>query len=443
MPESKGPMGKWLRGGKPVLQSRLFWMTDNYQNGQLKDDYAIAAGASVGYVSPLYHGLGFGLSGWVQTNIASSHLEGADPQTGQLNRYEVGLYDVARPGTRNFLWRPEELFVYGNISLIPGWKFQGGRFMLNTPFLNAQDGRMRGTLVQGFHTTIPLGRGQSLSASHISGISPRSTVKWYSMDQSVGLYPAGRTLKDKPSAYQGNLPLTSLGIYSWSLRSKKLQVEVWDYLWWDVMNTAFAEGRYNAGNWMFGLQMTRQDRLFHGGDILPEKRYFEQTSSMVISGRVAYGWKKHLFHMNATRIGKQGRFLFPREWGREPFYTFLPRERNEGTADVWAFTAGYQNKGTIKGLQFSIAGGYYRMPPVTGSPLLNKYTLNDYLQANVNFVYKIPGISGLEVQLLLVAKKNMEDGTLLARYEYNRVNLFQSNLVVNYQFQKQKNKPKK
>lgn len=26
----------------------------------------------------------------------------------------------------------------------------------------------------------------------------------------------------------------------------------------------------------------------------------------------------------------------PREWGREPFFTFLPRERNEGFGDVHA-----------------------------------------------------------------------------------------------------------
>jgi hypothetical protein len=24
----------------------------------------------------------------------------------------------------------------------------------------------------------------------------------------------------------------------------------------------------------------------------------------------------------------------PREWGRDPFYTFMPRERNEGYGDV-------------------------------------------------------------------------------------------------------------
>ena len=28
----------------------------------------------------------------------------------------------------------------------------------------------------------------------------------------------------------------------------------------------------------------------------------------------------------------------PREWGKEPFYTFLPRERNEGLGNIHAFT---------------------------------------------------------------------------------------------------------
>ena len=36
-------------------------------------------------------------------------------------------------------------------------------------------------------------------------------------------------------------------------------------------------------------------------------------------------------------------FLMPREWGREPFYTFLPRERNEGLGGVNAWTCQLMN----------------------------------------------------------------------------------------------------
>ena len=40
--------------------------------------------------------------------------------------------------------------------------------------------------------------------------------------------------------------------------------------------------------------------------------------------------------INYNYIFNQDRFTFPREWGREPFFTFLPRERMEGTADSHA-----------------------------------------------------------------------------------------------------------
>ena len=50
------------------------------------------------------------------------------------------------------------------------------------------------------------------------------------------------------------------------------------------------------------------------------------------------GWKNNRWEttLNYNRITTHGRYLMPREWGRDPFFTFFPRERNEGLGDVHA-----------------------------------------------------------------------------------------------------------
>jgi hypothetical protein len=47
--------------------------------GTLKDDYALASGAGIGYSSAPLHGLGFGISGFFIIDVASSKLEETRP----------------------------------------------------------------------------------------------------------------------------------------------------------------------------------------------------------------------------------------------------------------------------------------------------------------------------------------------------------------------------
>ena len=54
----------------------------------------------------------------------------------------------------------------------------------------------------------------------------------------------------------------------------------------------------------------------------------------------------------------------PREWGQEPFFTYLSRERNEGLGNVAAVMGKvnyFEPKTRIKS---SLAAGYYRLPDV-------------------------------------------------------------------------------
>ena len=91
--------------------------------------------------------------------------------------------------------------------------------------------------------------------------------------------------------------------------------------------------------------MIKQDAVNAGGNNDPAKAYFKKgTKSFSFGGRA--GWKNNKWEtsLNYTRITAKGKYLMPREWGRDPFFTFLPRERNEGFGDVDAIMAKINQK---------------------------------------------------------------------------------------------------
>lgn len=82
----------------------------------------------------------------------------------------------------------------------------------------------------------------------------------------------------------------------------------------------------------------RQDALNEGGNPDPRLTYIKKGSTAITFGLKAginFNTFKNFLYYN--RIAGLSRFLMPREWGREPFFTFLSRERNEGMGDVHAF----------------------------------------------------------------------------------------------------------
>ena len=92
------------------------------------------------------------------------------------------------------------------------------------------------------------------------------------------------------------------------------------------------------------FQVVRQDAVSDGGNKDAAKSYFKKGSkSMSFGGKL--GWKNNRWEtsLNYNRITAHGRYLMPREWGRDPFFTFLPRERNEGLGDVHAIMGNYSS----------------------------------------------------------------------------------------------------
>ncbi|MFN5913358.1 MAG: hypothetical protein ACK43J_03110, partial [Chitinophagaceae bacterium] len=120
--------------------------------------------------------------------------------------------------------------------------------------------------------------------------------------------------------------------------------------------------------------------------------------------------------------------------GRDPFFTFMPRERNEGLADVHAWVAKAQRSFPEINGSVGIAVGRYRLPNVLDASR-NKYGLPSYDQLNVDIRYYFKKLlKGMDMQVLYVYKKNGQEANLDKRFIINRVNMSQWNIVLNYNF---------
>lgn len=423
--------------GRFYGHARSYWAATTNQ-GELTDSYAWGAGAGIGYETPkFFKHFQLGLSGFFMFNIMSSDLAKTDPKTGQSNRYEIGLFDIERPNDHEDLDRLEELFIkthFGKKSVLTV-----GRQIPQTPFINPQDGRMRPTLTEGAVIDLNEWPHLQLHGEYIWRISPRSTVRWFDVGESMGVYPIGVDVTGKPSQYKGAVESGGIGILGATYRKKQWTVQILDTYIDNVLNTGLAKIEWKSKavanrNWFVGTQLIRQNTLGEGGNPDPAKAYTQPgVKATVLSGRVGRQSPKFDWFVNTTRITAAGRYLMPREWGREPFYTFLPRERNEGFGDVTATSINTFFK-PEKHLKIELSGGYYQLPD-TKNAILNKYGMPSYTQYNLGVTYQFDRyLKGLNALLLVVRKDEIGETYQNDRYVFNKVNMTHFNLILNYHY---------
>jgi hypothetical protein len=416
---------------------RYFFMaTDNIKG--LTDYYANAAGGGIRFETARFHGFRFAVSGFYTFNIGSSNLLKSDTVTGQPNRYELALFDVNDPANKKDLDRLEEFYIKyeqrnGSLTF--------GRQLLNTPLINLQDGRMRPTGVEGAWLVFNKIKRTKIEGGWLYAISPRGTTKWFNIGQSIGVYPQGVNGDGTKSQYRNNIQSNSLALIGITIKpAKYLALQAWDVFAENVFNTAMLQADFsfpltNNNSFFVAAQFIKQHAVNNGGHVAASKTFFEKGGRSASFGTKA-GWKNNNWEtsINYTRITKQGRYLVPREWGREPFFTFLPRERNEGLGDLHALVAKVNYNLSNARLKTSFAVGYYDLPGVKNFRL-NKYGLPSYVQINSDTRHFFTGmLKGLEAQLLLVAKFNNGEIFNERRYQFNKVDMVLYNFVLNYHF---------
>jgi hypothetical protein len=406
--------------------------------GALSDYYANAIGGGIRYETNSFHHFQFAVSGFYFFNIGSSDMAALDPITNQGNRYEIGLFDLEHPGNKKDMDRLEELYL----------KYNGkkghvifGRQLINTPLINLQDGRMRGTGVEGLWFDFTPTAKLVFQGGFLYAISPRSTTKWYGVGESIGLYPQGIATNGVRADYLGKVHSKGIGVLSAKyLPVKGLELQVWDYFVDNVFNVVFSQAQYtkpikSGDKLIVGAQFIRQDAVVSRQPQNVAFQYIEKDAkAMTYGAKIALKHKNWEYSLNYNRITNHNRFLFPREWGRDPFFTFMPRERTEGFANVQAFVGKVDWTAKNKLFKVNLASGYVNNPDVLNFEQ-NKYGIPSYAQVNLDLRYNFKNIiQGLEAQLLLVAKFGLGDTYGNMRYEFNKVNMMLGNLVLNYHF---------
>lgn len=414
---------------------RYFYSLTNNRTG-LTDYFANAVGGGIRYETRPYYGWSVGVSGFYIFNAGSSKLLTKDPATSQSNRYEIGLFDVAETIQIHEINRVEEFHIKYQSK---GLKVIAGRQLLNTPFINLQDGRMRPSAVEGIWIEENISPKSTLQLGWIYAIAPRSTSKWYSMADAIGIYSAGVDAQGARSSYFGNVQCKGAFMFNYQWKaSHHLKINLWDIYLDNILNTGLLQADLELplpqGRLYFGLQNALQVKVGKGGNADASLAYYTNTQPVWILG-LSVGWKNtkwdHSFNFNS--INKGGRYLMPREFGRDYFYTFMPRERNEGLGGVTAFTwkSVYKfNQAT--NIQPSF--GYYSLPDVKNY-YLNKYGLPSYCQLNIDIRHKFGAwLQGLEAQLLYVHKWKIGEDYGNERYVIHKVDMDLLNFVVNFRF---------
>lgn len=428
---------KLARYGTFHAHARSFVMATDNAN-PLSDYVAWGLGAGIGYESPQWKGLQLGISGFFMFNVVSSNLGRKDTLANAYNRYEAGLFDVTEPDNRYELHRLEHLFIRYSFRKS---KVEVGRMELQTPFINPQDGRMVSSMQEAAWFEINEVKNLKIEGGWIWRMSPRSTTKWYWIGPSMGIYPQGVSPWGTRSNYSGNLKSAGVGLLGITYAPvKQLKLQVWEQFTENIFNTLLVQADAKipvskTTDLQTGIMYVRQDAVNCGGNCDSSKTYFTKGgSSNVISTKLGVLWNKLDASVNYTQITSHGRFLMPREWGREPFYTFLARERNDGAGNVHAVVAKISYaffNGTLKP---TVAYGHYYLPDVKDYRL-NKYGMPSYNQVNVDVRYSFPKyLKGLSLQLLMVYKGRLGNTYSEYKYQFNKVNMFNWNFVIDYRF---------
>lgn len=425
-------LGQALRQGEFGAHVRTVVMATR-NRGAAPDYYAHGVGAGLRYETKAWHGLQLGLEGFFLKNLYSSALA-AKP--GRLeSRYELSLFDQEHPHHRQILHQVEELWVRWQPR--PGLQLTYGRQRLETPLLNAQDSRLSPNFVQGLWVVAKPGSATTVQGGWLTHVAPRSLDRWYALGEAVGRYSMGVAPDSSRADYRGHVATHGLAVlglrHTWSTR---VSVQGWQYFADQLLTTSWLEGTgtfpRKAGTWTASTQLLWQHSLAGRRELPASQRYVEPgEQARALSARLAYQHRTWQYAAQYTRITAHGRYLFPREWGREPFYTTLPRERLEGAGDVHALGASvawHQPHAP----RFEAGYGYYNL---SDEARLNKYSLPDFHQLNLSMTHKFTGpAQGLRLRTLYAAKWGADRTAYLPARAINKVDLYHLTLALDYAF---------
>lgn len=220
-----------------------------------------------------------------------------------------------------------------------------------------------------------------------------------------------------------------LGVVGYEIEpTDKIQLNAWNYYLDNISNSTLIKVDGDKDRLYGGLMYLYQRPVSRSAN---SNHTFQGTTERtnLLSARVGYHFGFCDIRMNATHILNTGRFLFPREFGVDPSYTFIPRSQIEGQGNATSF--GLSTSKTIRKINMNF--DWNRML-TDKRALYNKYMLPSYDQFNLDCSYAFNRqLDGLELRFLYVYRRAIDRNLPLYK-QHNTVNFNQINLVANFNF---------
>ena len=405
-------------------QWRTFYMSTQNRGG-LQDFYALATGGKIQYIQPL--GDHFRVGGAVYTiyNLGIQDLT--------ASRYEAALFDV-RDLNDPFVALLGEAYlqVYGDKH-----DLKIGRMKLNTPFMNPTDGWMLPTLEQGIWYEYNSTEKYSFKAGVINATA-RGTDKFYHIGDGIGNFGRGSNPDGTPSGYAGNTHSDYVAMVNVDWKPiENITLQVWDILIDNIANSTIVKPiiALDDSGTKLSFEWLQQNRIGNGGNADESMRYFQSNQSNVVGAQIEWKMGPSKFTAGYDHILKGGRLLIPREWGREPLFTFQRRERSEGSANNHGAVLAHErifsvNESSLR----TVTSIGHQWKQAISNAADNKYALPDYTHLTVDLFYSFDKIENFKPEFLFVYKFSNSDFNKNPSVIFNKVDMFQLNLILNYNF---------
>lgn len=418
----------------PDVHFRMFWMSTSYPS-DFKNDFALGSSLNLGTKITFAERLQFHIGYRIYGNLWSSELTAPDPLSGLNNRYEVGLFDLLNQDDK-FFGKLETFSLGYSLS---NWGLKFGRMGINSDWINAQDGRLAPTAVEGVHTWFSPSSTWDLGLWAINRIGVRGTSEWLGIGESIGVFPEGRDVDGNGSQYAGNTDSDWIGIIEVSHKTKKFGTisisetfvqNISNTLWGQIEKTGSAN--VEKGTWFTGLQIGFQHGIGEGGNVDPAFRYKNPKDvNWVVSGKLGYSINNLITNLSYTHLDGNGRWLSPREWGKDAWYTFIPRERNEGLESMDALVTYVEYKIGETGFRPYIHFGFHWLADLE-DPQANKYGFASYRQINLGLKYTPKELKSMDFHLIVMNKEALGDKSLTPKQRYNKFEMIHVNGILNW-----------
>lgn len=275
---------------------------------------------------------------------------------------------------------------------------------------------------------------------YIDGVSPRGMTEWFSLDKAIGLLGNGIQPDGSSAEYHDHSGIDWIGVLGIEREvNDELKLSLWNYLFDKSMDITWFQADFQHRGMLLGAQYVHQTALSAQEDIEYTARYIQQGETAdVVSVRLGYGPEKSRWEFTTAYLHAfdNGRFLFPKELGREDFYVSHPRFWMDGlgNTDVYMVQAAYKSKSKEKG-QFDVKARLSRLDaPEEDDFQFNKYALPSIYQVMFFPKYEFHNVmEGMEIGLLYIWKVDRQENRPLNEQFY-RTDLHHLNLVMNIDF---------